>query len=196
MKRIRDLTCLLLVCAAAGGAAAQRGGLLGSQEDWGGRGPITITAATLEYDYKRNVVTDRGDVRATQGNVSVHSDALTITLLTDRRDEGGAEGSAPAADPERVSLQEIVASGSVRIEQGERFATGQRAVFDQARRILLLTGAPVLHDGPNEIAGERVVVYLDEDRSVVEGGNRRVKAVLYPERSDERPRRRRDAPAP
>jgi lipopolysaccharide export system protein LptA len=95
-----------------------------------------------------------------------------------------------------VSLQEIVATGAVRIEQGERFATGRRAVFDQTRRILLLTGAPVLHDGPNEIAGERVVVYLDEDRSVVEGGRRRVKAVLYPDREDEAPRRPRAAPSP
>jgi lipopolysaccharide export system protein LptA len=38
----------------------------------------------------------------------------------------------------------------------------------------------VLHDGPNEVVGDRVVVYLDEDRSVVEGGRKRVKAVLFP----------------
>jgi len=34
------------------------------------------------------------------------------------------------------------------------------------------------------VAGDRVIVYLDEDRSVVEGGRKRVKAVLYPDRED------------
>jgi lipopolysaccharide export system protein LptA len=47
----------------------------------------------------------------------------------------------------------------------------------------------VLHDGPNQIAGDRVIVYLDEDRSVVEGGDKRVKAVLFPERDGTRARR-------
>jgi hypothetical protein len=40
---------------------------------------------------------------------------------------------------------------------------------------------PMLHDGPNEVAGDRVVVFLDEDRSVVEGGRKRVKAVFHPD---------------
>jgi lipopolysaccharide export system protein LptA len=197
---IRDLAVLALLCGLTTGVAAQEpaplGGMLGIQHDWGGRGPITITSATLEYDYNRNVVTYRGAVEAAQGNIRVHSDELTITLLTNRAGADAEKRSPQAPTAERVSLQEIVASGAVRIEQGERFATGQRAVFDQTRRILLLTGEPVLHDGPNEIAGERVVVYLDEDRSVVEGGRRRVKAVLYPDRPDESPRRPRAAPTP
>jgi len=200
MKTTRNLAELLLACAVATATAAQSpapsGSMLGLQHDWGGRGPITITAATLVYDYKRNVVTYRGAVDAVQGNIRVRSDELTITLVANRPPDGARKESAPPSDAEGMSLQEIVASGAVRIEQGERFATGQRAVFDQTRRILLLTGEPVLHDGPNEIAGERVVVYLDEDRSVVEGGRRRVKAVLYPNQGDERPRRKRDAPAP
>ena len=50
----------------------------------------------------------------------------------------------------------------------------------------MLTENPVLHDGQNEVAGDRVVVFLDEDRSVVEGGQQRVKAVLYPDSSSRR----------
>jgi lipopolysaccharide export system protein LptA len=38
-----------------------------------------------------------------------------------------------------------------------------------------------MHDEANEVAGDRVTVFLDENRSVVEGGdNKRVKAVLHP----------------
>src|SRR5205807_176813 len=55
-----------------------------------------------------------------------------------------------------------------------------KAVFDQTQRTLVLTENPLLHEGPNEVAGDRVIVFLDENRSVVEGGRKRVKAVLYP----------------
>jgi lipopolysaccharide export system protein LptA len=75
----------------------------------------------------------------------------------------------------------VIASGNVRIDQGARWAVGGRATFDQQRRTLVLSENPVLHDGPNEVAGDRVIVFLDENRSVVEGGGRkRVKAVLFP----------------
>ena len=34
-----------------------------------------------------------------------------------------------------------------------------------------LSEGAVLHDGPNQVAGERVIVYLKEERSVVESGS-------------------------
>jgi lipopolysaccharide export system protein LptA len=156
--------------------------------------PITVTSQTLEYDYKRNVVVYRGAVRAEQGDVQLTSDELTIHLASPEEPTASpagepAEKERPAGEGAlggRVQLREIVATGRVRIDQGERWATGGRAVFDQTKRILLLTGDPVLHDGPNQIAGDRVVVYLDEDRSVVEGGQKRVKAVLFPGREGAR----------
>jgi lipopolysaccharide export system protein LptA len=150
--------------------------------------PITVSARTLEFDYKRNVVVYRGDVQAAQGDVHLRSDELTIRLVSadeQRPPDAPPKKAPPAGDAAlggRVQLREVVATGSVRIDQGERWATGGRAVFDQERRVLVLSEDPVLHDGPNQIAGERVVVYLDENRSVVEGGDKRVKAVLFPER--------------
>jgi lipopolysaccharide export system protein LptA len=82
--------------------------------------------------------------------------------------------------PDTSRVQNIVAVGNVRIDQGARWAVGGHAVFDQGQRTLVLTENPVLHDGPNVVAGDRVVVFLDENRSIVEGGRKRVKAVLYP----------------
>ncbi len=151
--------------------------------------PITVISDNLEYDYKKNVVVYRGSVEVVQGNVKLVSDTLTITLQNQKRD--GKEpaprqaSATPAGDTGRV--QEIVAAGNVRIDQGARWAVGGRAVFDQAQRTLILTENPVLHDGPSEVAGDRVVVFLDEDRSVVEGGQKRVKAVLYPDEKNARP---------
>lgn len=151
--------------------------------------PITITADHLEYEYKDGVIVYRGDVVAVQGDVKLRSNELRITLA--RRDDRKANGAALAADLEDASasrLQAVVASGNVRIDQGTRWAVGGKATFEQANRTLVLTDNPVLHDGPNEVAGDRVIVYLDEDRSVVEGGRKRVKAVLFPGSEDAAPK--------
>jgi lipopolysaccharide export system protein LptA len=205
MRHRRELVCalalgvtLVRVAAAESAREAPKGGVLFDAGSFGkSKEPITIIADRLEYDYKNNVVVYRGDVLATQGVTKVRSDTLTVTLAP--RDNGkGDSGKAdppkgrgadppPArgqpADPpgdQGQRLQEVVAVGNVRIDNGTRWATGGRAVFEQGDRTLVLTETPVLHDGSNEVAGDRVIVYLDENRSIVEGGRKRVKAVLYP----------------
>ena len=152
---------------------------LGSQHS---KDPITITSDTLEYAYRDGIVVYRGDVLAVQGEIKIRSNELRITLA--KTDTGKPSGAKAATEIESANtaskLQEVVAIGNVRIDQGTRWAVGGKATFDQSARTLVLTETPVLHDGPNEVAGDRVVVYLDEDRSVVEGGRKRVKAVLFP----------------
>jgi lipopolysaccharide export system protein LptA len=136
-----------------------RGFSLSSQQ-----GPVTIRANRLEFDYRSRVLTYRGTVSVVQADLTMQSDLLRVTL-----------------DPEaRQPVQRIEAEGAVRIAKGAREATGGRAVFDQAKRTVTLSDHATLRDGPNEVAGERVVVYLDEERSVVEGGDQRVRAVLFP----------------
>jgi len=145
--------------------------------------PITVNADTLEYDYKNNVVVYRGDVQAAQGEVKLRSDTLTVTFETVKDGTQPKAADPPVPTPTTKGTQrvhEVVAVGSVRIDQGARWATGGKAVFDQSQRTMVLTENPVLHEGLNEVAGDRVVVYLDENRSVVEGGRKRVKAILYP----------------
>src|SRR5262245_34391054 len=175
-------------------------GLLDSGSLGGDRkAPITVTADTLEYDYKTNIVVYRGAVQVTQGDVKVKSDTLTVTLVRTApegpaKDPPSKDISDPTA-PNTQRVRDIIAVGNVRIDHGTRWATGGRAVFDQTERTLVLTEDPMLHDGQNEVAGERVVVYVDEDRSVVEGGRRRVKAVLYPGKEEQTPEKTAEEPA-
>jgi len=149
----------------------------------GSKKPITITSDQLEYEYKDGIIVYRGDVQAEQGDVKLRSNELRITLV---KEQGKDKAKPPEGmdDASAGRLQTVVASGNVRIDQGARWAVGGRATFDQTNRTLILTENPVLHDGPNEVAGDRVVVYLDQDRSIVEGGRKRVKAVLHPSEGD------------
>jgi lipopolysaccharide export system protein LptA len=133
--------------------------------------PIQIESAILEYDSHENVALFRGDVVTTQGDVVVHSSRLRVLM---------SDSSSPGS-PGRA--EHVIAEGNVRILQGERVAVGDRAEFIEADRTVVLTGDAVLHEGSNEVRGERVIVYLDEERSVVEGTNTRVKAILVPKES-------------
>ena len=139
-------------------------GLLSSFSVAAERGPVTIEAEEMEFDYRALLLTYRGSVTVTQDDLTLRSNVLSVRV-----------------DPEKVDrLKEIVAEGDVRIEQGDRRATGGRAIFDEAARTVTLSDHAVLREGQNEVSGSRVVVYLDEERSVVEGGQERVRAVLYP----------------
>lgn len=126
--------------------------------------PVSVSADSLEFDYRTHILKYEGGVVATQGDMRLQSHTLTVVL------DSTAKGS----------IKEVIAQGEVHLSKGSRWATGGRAVFNRRNNTVVLSDNAVLHDGPNEVSGNRVVVYLDQDRSVVEGGTGRVKAVLYP----------------
>lgn len=138
--------------------------LLGSFSLTSRKGPVTIKSDKLEFDYKTRVLTYRGTVVVTQEDITLTSDLLRVTL-----------------DPKASeTVREIVAEGAVHMSKGDRQASGGRAVFDQASRTVTLTDEAMLRDGPNEVAGDEVKIWLDEERSEVTGGKNRVRALLYP----------------
>lgn len=141
-----------------------RNPFLGALSFTSSREPISVSADALEFDYRTRVLTYKGGVEVTQGDMKLQSETLRVAL--DDHAENG--------------VKEVVADGQVRVSKGTRWATGGRAVFDQAQHTVVLSQDAVVHDGPNQVSGDRVVVYLDQERSVVEGGNGRVKAVLFP----------------
>jgi lipopolysaccharide export system protein LptA len=134
---------------------------LGALSFGSSRAPIAVTADNLEFDYRSRLLKYTGKVVVTQADMKLQRDSLTVML--------------DAETGNRV--KEVVAEGDVVLAKGSRWATGGRAVYEQAESTVVLSQNAVLHDGPNQVSGERVVVYLDQDRSIVEGG---VKAFLYP----------------
>jgi lipopolysaccharide export system protein LptA len=147
------------------GAVLERGGLLSTLSLKSGRGPVEITAKVLEFNYHKLELTYEGDVTVKQGDMTLQSERLTVLL-----EQGAAE-----------AVRKVTAEGNVRITQGDRVATGGKAVFDQASRTVKLSDGAVLRQGLNEVTGEEVEVYLDEERSVVKSeGLGRVRARLFP----------------
>ncbi|OGP63911.1 MAG: hypothetical protein A3K22_03070 [Deltaproteobacteria bacterium RBG_16_42_7] len=78
-------------------------------------------------------------------------------------------------------IKEMVATGSVKIVQLNKVATGEKAVYHRETRMVVLTGNPQVEQDCDVVKGDKITIFLDEDKSLVEGGDtNRVKAVVYP----------------
>src|SRR2546430_16863835 len=167
MRRLRDTLAAAAVAGWVVGPAAAHGrdepssgglfdlGTVSNRKD-----PIIVNADRLEYDYKNSIVVYRGDVQASQGQVKLRSDTLTVTF-ENMKDGAAKDGPpAPKADPPvpdpaakgTQRVHEVVAVGNVRIDQGARWATRGKARLGQTQRTLLPTEKPPQHEGPNEVA--------------------------------------------
>jgi lipopolysaccharide export system protein LptA len=126
--------------------------------------PVQITSNTLEADNKGNRVTFKGNVVAKQDDMVIFSDLMTVNY------------------EERGGIGTIEASGSVKMKQGERVATGKKIVFNNPEQKIIMTGSPRIWQGDNLISCEKVTVLLKEDKIFFEG---EVDSVIYPRKMQE-----------
>jgi lipopolysaccharide export system protein LptA len=124
-------------------------------------GPINIKSDTMSFDYKKNAVLFSGHVHAVQTANELYSNTLHVQMNKDSQ------------------IQEMIADGNVRMSQGQRWATGDHAVLDETVHTLVLTGSPVVHDGKDQIAGTKITVFLQTNKSEVT----EPKAVIFPHES-------------
>ena len=127
--------------------------------------PIYITADWMEADQTKNSIMYKGRVVTVQNAMTMRSDMLTAYY-----------------DPETKQMKQIVAEGKVNATQGDRVATGEKAVFDDKTKTVTLTGNPVMRQGNNQVSGVKVIYFTEQDRSIVEGDkNTRVMATIFPD---------------
>jgi lipopolysaccharide export system protein LptA len=126
------------------------------------KGPINIQSDTLSLDYKGKSVLFSGHVHAMQSGSQLSSDVLHVNYEQNFKD-----------------VKDLTADGNVRITQGARWATSDHAVMNQKSQTVVMTGNPVVHDGPDVITGDRITVHLDTGKSVVEHAH----ALIFPRQS-------------
>lgn len=127
--------------------------------------PIYITADWMEVDQNKNTITYKGRVVTVQADMTMRSETLTAYY-----------------DPEMKQMKQMVAEGKVNATQGDRIATGEKAVFDDKAKTVTLTGSPVMRQGNSQVSGTRLIYFVEQDRAVAEGdGKVRVQATIFPE---------------
>lgn len=156
-------------------------GLASSTEDVPGRAPIHIEADRMESDQQREAVSFVGNVEASQGDLLIRADEMTVYYRksTDPDKSGVDKG-----------IDNLQAIGNVKIIKNDWVATGDLAEYKSVERKVVLTGNTKVFQDNNMVSGDRVVLYLDEGRSVVEKQGEdesgRVKAFFYPEQENDK----------
>jgi lipopolysaccharide export system protein LptA len=145
--------------------------------------PIQIVSDRLDAYNEKRMVVFSGNAVATQGARTIRADRLTLYYKENTKTAGRSTADVEGSG----DLEKVEAKGRVTITEGERIVTGDDAVFEQDIQKITMTGSAVLREGANIVRGDRIVVFLDENRGVVESlENRRVTATIYPKESEEK----------
>jgi lipopolysaccharide export system protein LptA len=141
--------------------------------------PIEITSNRMEAFNEKKLVVFSGNAIAKQGNKVLKADQLNLYY----KKEPGKKVKVGTTETEGTGdLEKVEAKGNVSLTQGGRTATGDEAIYLRDSGKVILTGNPVLSEGKNLIKGDRVIVFLNEDRGVVESNTKKqVKAIIYPQ---------------
>jgi lipopolysaccharide export system protein LptA len=140
---------------------------------------LIITCETMKVHYK-----PRAALKAESSAPKAAPEAATGAAT-----EVGASPPSPPLPPTTEAdsqpfsggqeIERVECEGAVKIQQGDRLAVGQKAVYlahSQPRR-LILTGDARVWQGRNAVTGHEVTYFLDENRSQVESqNNSRVRA--------------------
>jgi lipopolysaccharide export system protein LptA len=136
--------------------------------------PIRITADAVESDHSMQWLEFRGNVTATQEDVVITADGIKV-FYKSGRDASGVT----------TAIEKIVSQGNVKIvfDHEKKTAVAEKAVYTADPKVLVLSGGgPTVWSGKNVIRGEKITLFLAEDRTVVEGGeNTQVDATFFVE---------------
>ncbi len=154
--------------------------------------PIHVVADRLEVDNKNQVANFIGSVKAVQGDVTINSDTLEVYYDREAQ-EKAPQPAQPAGQEESQGIMDgggqvrkVVAIGHVKIVQKDRVAVGQRATYWSGGRKMLLEGQATVWRGKNQVSGEQITVFLDDDRSIVHGKpGKRVAVTIMPESTEQ-----------
>ena len=111
---------------------------------------VDIKADRVEIDQKKGRIEFSGSVRATRGTL-----VMTCEKLVARYKKSG-----------EVLRLEI--AGSLTVQGRDFSARAGSGVYDHESGRLVLTGSPSIKRGPNRVTGERILVFVDDERVVVE----------------------------
>jgi len=138
---------------------------------------IRITSDKMEVKDQKGTVVFSGNVVAKKGNLTIYSDVLEVYYA---KKTGQKAGSDQQGAKDKRKLKKIVARGHLRIVQGKRRATAREAVYYKPQEKIVLIKDARIWDGKNTIKGDKVTLFVNENRSVVESsGKDRVEAVVY-----------------
>lgn len=130
----------------------------------GEREPIVITAERMKATKLGDRVTFLGNVELKKEDMILTSDAIVV--FYNNRTKG---------------VNEIEARGNVQVRREGRVAFANRALYYSREEKIVLTGDARIIENKNQIGGDRITVFVRDDRSIVEGG----RVLFYQDKAEE-----------
>src|SRR5512134_3815904 len=125
--------------------------------------PIVITSNRMEAEKLGEKVTFSGKVELKKEGMTVTSDQMVVFY-----------------DPGSKNIREIVARGNVVVRKEGRVALANLATYSLREEKIVLTGDARIIEKENQLGGEKIILFMRDDRSIVEGG----KVLLYQDQLD------------
>lgn len=179
MKSLAIIGIVLLTLSVPARAAEKTGGnKINPDRDK----PITITSDRMEAFNVQKMVIFSGNAVAVQGDKVIKADSIVLYYKKEPDAAGNTGKKAESGElGDAGSVEKIEAKGNVRITQEKKIVTGDYAVYYQETQKIVMTGNAVMREENNVIRGDKIDVFLDENRGVVESsGDKRVTATIYP----------------
>ena len=183
--RLCSNLCLLIALTATQAAAQAAPAKTGTDEN----PPTRITSKTMTVKNQEGKAIFQGEVVMIRGGLTVHSDEMVVYFrqaapggqTEPPAEHASGKGTDPAAAEKAKrsgdlptmsnrSVSMIEAIGNVVIEKDEGRATCRKAIYYESEGKIVLTGNPIAWQKGTRVSGEKMTMYLADDRSVVEGG--------------------------
>jgi lipopolysaccharide export system protein LptA len=145
--------------------------------------PVRISSDAAEYFNKDGLVVFTGNVVVVQADSTLTAERIEVSFeKTAPAAVQPADGPGAPANAQRITT--IVAQQKVSFRQvdpetkKERYATGDKGVYDVDQQTVTMSGNPRLWEGKNVIVGDEMVFYLEDKKVIVKG---KVNLTVYPD---------------
>jgi lipopolysaccharide export system protein LptA len=133
---------------------------------------IVVKSDSLEIDNQKRLVTFTGNVDAKADDLIITCEKLFVYYTGSMQKDPSQKNS--------TKMEKITAKGMVKITRPDGgLATADEAVYFQKEGKIVLTGTPQVKQGDDFVEGSKITLFLNEDRSIVEGSDgKQVRAVI------------------
>ncbi|HYV49378.1 MAG TPA: LptA/OstA family protein [Myxococcaceae bacterium] len=114
------------------------------------KNPVSVTADKLQVLNKQRQAIYTGHVVAVRGTTRIRCGRMVATYT------------------QAQEITRIECTGGAEVEDHDRWARGDLAVYETATGVIEMTGDPQARQGPNTMSGDRVLMDLSKDTIEVE----------------------------
>jgi lipopolysaccharide export system protein LptA len=134
------------------------------------REPLVITSNRMDAEKLGDKVTFTGKVTLKKEGMTLTSDTMIVYYDVGSKD-----------------IRKVEAHGNVAVRKDGRVALSNNALYSRREETIVLTGNASINENDNKLGGEKITLFMSDDRSIVEGGG---KVMFYKDKAQQESRKR------